>query len=103
MSKFPVAIIAALVAVATMYSPAAEAGLRIGFGFGGGLPFAHGGNGGYQQHHYRKRYVARRVKKEKVYVAKRQGIGAEGRQGREGCRAGGRRHGAGRRAGGDRR
>ena len=71
MFKFPVAIIAALVAVATMYSPAAEAGLRIGFGFGGGLPFAHGNGGGYQQKHYRKRYVARRVKKEKVYVAKR--------------------------------
>ena len=47
MFKLPVAIIAALVAVATMYSSAAEAGLRIGFGFGGGLPFAHGNGGGY--------------------------------------------------------
>jgi len=72
MFKLPVAIIAALVAVATMYSPAAEAGLRIGFGFGGGLPFAHGNGGGYSKHHHhRKRYVARRVKKQKVYVAKR--------------------------------
>ncbi len=72
MSKLPVAIIAALIAVATMYSSAAEAGLRIGFGFGGGLPFAHGNGGGYsKQHHHRKRYIARRVKKQKVYVAKR--------------------------------
>ena len=72
MSKLPVAIIAALVAVATMYSPAAEAGLRIGFGFGGGSPFAHGNGGGYSKHHHhRKRYIARRVKKQKVYVAKR--------------------------------
>jgi hypothetical protein len=71
MSKLPVAIIAALVAVATMYSSTAEAGLRIGFGFGGGLPFAHGGGGYSQQHHHRKRYIARRVKKEKAYVAKR--------------------------------
>ena len=72
MSKLPVAIIAALIAVATMYSSAAEAGLRIGLGFGGGLPFAHGNGGGYsKQHHHRKRYIARRVKKQKVYVAKR--------------------------------
>ena len=72
MSKLPVALIAALVAVATMYSPAAEAGLRIGIGFGGGLPFAHGNGGGYSKHHHhRKRYIARRVKKQKVYVAKR--------------------------------
>ena len=71
MSKLSVALIAALVAVATMYSPAAEAGLRIGIGFGGGLPFAHGNGGGYKQQHHRKRYIARRVKKQKVYVAKR--------------------------------
>ena len=71
MSKFSVALIAALVAVATMYSSAADAGLRIGFGFGGGLPFAHGNGGGYKQQHHRKRYIARRAKKQKVYVAKR--------------------------------
>ena len=55
------------------------------------------------KHYHRKRYIARRVKKEKVYVAKRKVVRAEGRQGREGCQAGGRRHGAGRRAGRDRR
>jgi hypothetical protein len=70
MSKLPVALIAALIAVATMYSSAAEAGLRIGIGFGfGGPSFAHGNS--YNKHYHRKRYIARRVKKEKVYVAKR--------------------------------
>ena len=98
MSKLPVALIAALIAVATMYSSAAEAGLRIGIGFGfGGPSFAHGNGGGYKKHYHRKRYIARRVKKEKVYVAKRKVVRAEGGQGREGCQAGGRRHGAGRR------
>ena len=72
MSKLPVALFAALVAVATIYSSAAEAGLRIGIGFGGPLSFGHGNGGGYsKQHHHRKRYVARRVKKQKSYVAKR--------------------------------
>ena len=72
MSKLPVALIAALIAVATMYSSTAEAGLRIGIGFGfGGPSFAHGNGGGYKKHYHRKRYIARRVKKEKVYVAKR--------------------------------
>jgi hypothetical protein len=72
MSKLPVALIAALIAVATLYSSTAEAGLRIGIGFGfGGPSFAHGNGGGYKKHYHRKRYIARRVKKEKVYVAKR--------------------------------
>lgn len=71
MSKLPVALFAAFIAVATMYSSAAEAGLRIGFHFGGGHSFAHGNGGGYSKHHHRKRYIARRVKKQKTYVAKR--------------------------------
>ena len=74
MSKSPVAFIAALIAVATMFSSAAEAGLRIRLGFGGPLPgFTAHGNGGHASRHYhRKRYVARRyVKKEKVHVAKK--------------------------------
>jgi hypothetical protein len=74
MNKSPVAFIAALIAVATMFSSAAEAGLRIRLGFGGPLPgFTAFGNGGHASRHYhRKRYVERRyVKKEKVYVAKK--------------------------------
>ena len=70
MSKLPVALFAAFIAVATMYSSAAEAGLRIGFHFGGGHSFAHGNGGGYSKHHHRKRYIARRVAK-KTYVAKK--------------------------------
>jgi hypothetical protein len=73
MNKSLVALIVALIATATAFSSAAEAGLRIRLGFGGPLPsfVAHGNGGGYGKHHYRKRYIARRVKKEKVYVAKR--------------------------------
>ncbi|MFA6140018.1 MAG: hypothetical protein WC684_04780 [Hyphomicrobium sp.] len=74
MNKSLVALIVALIATATAFSSAAEAGLRIRLGFGGPLPsfVAHGNGGGYSQKHYhRKRYIARRVKKEKVYVAKR--------------------------------
>ena len=93
MNKSPVAFIAALIAVATMFSSAAEAGLRIRLGFGGPLPgftaFGNGG-GGYSSHYHRKRYIERRyVKKEKVYVAKEGEVGAEGRQGREGFEAAG--------------
>jgi len=73
MNKSLVALIVALIAAATTFSSAAEAGLRIRLGFGGPLPAftAHGNGGHYGKHHYRKRYIARRVKKEKVYVAKR--------------------------------
>jgi hypothetical protein len=74
MNKSPVAFIAALIAVATMFSSAAEAGLRIRLGFGGPLPgFTAFGNGGHASRHYhRKRYVERRyVKKQKVHVAKK--------------------------------
>jgi len=73
MFKSPVALIAALIAAATIFSSAAEAGLKIHLGFGGPLhAFNAHGNGGYKKHHHRKRYLARRiVKKEKVYVAKR--------------------------------
>jgi hypothetical protein len=73
MNKSLVALIVALIATATAFSSAAEAGLRIRLGFGGPLPsFVAHGNGGYSQKHYhRQRYIARRVKKEKVYVAKR--------------------------------
>jgi hypothetical protein len=73
MNKSLVALIVALIAIATTFSSAAEAGLRIRLGFGGPLPsFVAHGNGGYSQKHYhRKRYITRRVKKEKVYVAKR--------------------------------
>ena len=73
MNKSLVALIVALIATATTFSSAAEAGLRIRLGFGGPLPsfIAHGNGGHYSNHHYRKRYIARRVKKEKVYVAKR--------------------------------
>ena len=69
MFKLPVALIAALIAAATIFSSAAEAGLRIGLGFGGPLHgfTAHGNS----NHHHRRRYIVRRiVKKEKVYVAK---------------------------------
>jgi hypothetical protein len=74
MNKSLVAIIVALVAAATIFSSAAEAGFKIRLGFGGPLHAfnAHGNGGGYSKKHYhRKRYIARRVKKEKVYVAKR--------------------------------
>jgi hypothetical protein len=75
MSKSPVAIIAALIAAATMFASTAEAGFRIRLGFGGPLPSfnAYGnGGGGYEHRHHRQRYIARRiVKKEKTYVAKR--------------------------------
>ena len=70
MFKSPVALIAALIAAATIFSSAAEAGFKIHLGFGGPLPgFTAHGNSNY---HHRRRYIARRiVKKEKVYVAKR--------------------------------
>jgi len=70
MFKSPVALIAALIAAATIFSSAAEAGFKIHLGFGGPLPgFTAHGNSSY---HHRRRYIARRiVKKEKVYVAKR--------------------------------
>ena len=70
MFKSPVALIAALIAAATIFSSAAEAGFKIHLGFGGQLPgFTAHGNSNY---HHRRRYIARRiVKKEKVYVAKR--------------------------------
>ena len=74
MNKSLAALIVALIAAATTFSSAAEAGMRIRLGFGGPLPsfVAHGNGGGYSKKHYhRKRYIARRVKKEKVYVAKR--------------------------------
>jgi hypothetical protein len=73
MNKSLVALIAALIAAATIFSSAAEAGFKIRLGFGGPLhAFNAHGNGGYKKHHHRKRYLARRiVKKEKVYVAKR--------------------------------
>ncbi|KAB2939313.1 MAG: hypothetical protein K8F92_09815 [Hyphomicrobium sp.] len=71
MNKSLVALIAALIAAATTFSSAAEAGLKIRLGFGGPLPHftAHG----HGHHHYkRKLYIARRVaKKKKVYVAKK--------------------------------
>jgi hypothetical protein len=72
MFKSPVALIAALIAAATIFSSAAEAGFKIHLGFGGPLhAFNAHGNGGYKQHHHRRRYIVRRiVKKEKVYVAK---------------------------------
>jgi hypothetical protein len=70
MNKSLVAIIAALIAAATTFSSAAEAGLKIHFGFG---PVFHGhGNGLHAKRHYhRKRYIVRRVAKKKVYVAKK--------------------------------
>jgi hypothetical protein len=75
MTKSLVALIVALIAAATTFSSAAEAGLKIRLGFGGPLPAftAHGNGGGYSHRHYkRKRYIARRVaKKKKVYVAKK--------------------------------
>ena len=47
MNKSLVALIVALIAAATMFSSAAEAGLRIRLGFGGPLPgFTAHGNGG---------------------------------------------------------
>ena len=69
MNKSLVALIVALIATATTFSSAAEAGLRIQFGFGGFN--GHHGGGISKRHYHRKRYIARRVKKEKVYVAKR--------------------------------
>jgi hypothetical protein len=75
MTKSLAALIVALIAAATTFSSAAEAGMGIRLGFGGPLPAftAHGNGGGYSHRHYkRKRYVARRVaKKKKVYVAKK--------------------------------
>lgn len=76
MNKSPVALLAAVIAAAIMFASNAEAGIRIRLGFGGPLPVftAHGnGGGGYyeRRHYHRHRYIARRVKKEKTYVAKR--------------------------------
>jgi hypothetical protein len=69
MNKSLVAIIAALIAAATTFSSAAEAGLKIRFGFS---PVFHAHNNFHAKRHvYRKRYVARRVAKKKVYVAKK--------------------------------
>lgn len=70
MFKSPVALIAALIAAATIFSSAAEAGFKIHLGFGGPL---HGFTAhSKSNHHHRRRYIVRRiVKKEKVYVAKR--------------------------------
>ncbi len=67
------AIVAAILAAATMLASSAQAGLKIRLGFGGPLPvFTAHGNGGHSARHYhRKRYLARRVVKKKVYVAKR--------------------------------
>jgi hypothetical protein len=75
MIKSPVAVIAALIAAATMFASTAEAGFRIRLGFGGPLPSfnAYGnGGGGYEHRYHRQRYIARRiVKKEKTYATKR--------------------------------
>lgn len=75
MIKSPLVILAAILAVATMFASTAQAGFKIRLGFGGPLPAfnAYGNGGGYSHRHYsRKRYYARRVvKKEKVYVAKK--------------------------------
>lgn len=76
MNKSPAALLAAIVAAAVMFASNAEAGIRIRLGFGGPLPVftAHGNGGGdyYERRHYhRHRYIARRVTKEKTYVAKR--------------------------------
>ncbi len=72
MNKSLVALIGTLIAAATMFASAAEAGLKIRLGFGGFPAFnSHGGGGGYGHRHYqRKRYIARRVAK-KTYVAKK--------------------------------
>jgi hypothetical protein len=70
MNKSLVALFAAFIAAATIFSSAAEAGLRIHFGFGGFS--GHHGGGISKRHYHRKRYIVRRVaKKQKVYVAKR--------------------------------
>ncbi len=73
MNKSPVVIIVALIAAATMFASAAQAGFKIRLGFGGPLPAftAHGGNYHSGRHYHRKRYVARHKKKEPVQVAKR--------------------------------
>lgn len=75
MNKSPAALLAAIIAAAVMFASNAEAGIRIRLGFGGPLPAftAHGNGGGYyeRRHYHRHRYIARRVTKEKTYVAKR--------------------------------
>jgi hypothetical protein len=74
MNKSLVALIGTLIAAATMFAASAEAGIKFRLGFGGPHPVfnSHGGGGGYNHRHYkRKRYIARRVAKKKTYVAKK--------------------------------
>jgi hypothetical protein len=73
MTKSPVVIIAAIIAAVTMLASSAQAGIKIRLGFGGPLPVftAHGNSYSSAPQYHRKRYIARRVKKEKTYVAKR--------------------------------
>lgn len=73
MYKSLVAITAAVIAAATLFTSTAEAGFKIHLGFGGPLHgFNSNGGGGYGHHHHRRRvYVVRRAVKKKVHVAKR--------------------------------
>lgn len=70
----PLALIAAIICVATTFASGAEAGFRVRLGFGGPLPAftAHGNSYHGAREYHRKRYVARhRTKKPKVHVAKK--------------------------------
>ena len=75
MNKSLIALFATLIAAATAFAPAADAGFKVRLGFGGPLPgfTAHGpGHGGYGHRHYqRKRYIVRHVTRSKERVAKK--------------------------------
>jgi len=74
MNKTLIAFATAVIAAMTMFTSAAEAGmkLRIGFGFPIGAFTAHGGGGyGHHRRYRRHKYVKRRVKHKKVYHAKK--------------------------------
>ncbi len=67
MNKSLLAIATATCALATIASPAAEAGFKIHFGFGGGFGGSHHH---HHRHHYRPHYVVRPVQP-KVYVTRK--------------------------------
>ena len=75
MNKAWIALIGTVIAGATAFSPAADAGFKVRLGFGGPLPVftPHGpSHGGYEHRHYeRKRYVARHVARSQERVAKK--------------------------------
>ena len=75
MNKARIALICTVIAGATAFSPAADAGFKVRLGFGGPLPVftAHGpSHGGYEHRHYeRKRYIARHAARSQERISKK--------------------------------